>query len=79
VLCGEGMADGQNIISVLLSMSAGLLIWVLLRLRQKRRQKIIFETEDYSGKARNPQSLEEPDANALAELDKLLTERFDSE
>ena len=73
------MPDAQDILSMLLSISAGLLIWVLLRIRQKRRHKSIVESEDYSGNARNPQSLVEPDANALAELDKLLTDRFDSE
>ena len=73
------MASAQDILSVILSISAGLLIWVLLRIRQKRRLKTIVESEDYSGNARNPQSLKEPDAKALAELDKLLTERFDSE
>ena len=73
------MADAQDILSVLLSISAGLLIWVLLRIRQKRRLKTIVESEVYSGNARNPQSLKDPDAKALAELDKLLTERFESE
>jgi len=73
------MANAQDILSVLLSISAGLLIWVLLRTRQKRRHKKIVESEDYTGNAKNPQILKEPDAKALAELDKLLTERFDSE
>ena len=73
------MAGTQDILSVTLCISAGLLIWVLLRIRQKRRLKKIVGSEDYSGNARNPQSLKEPDAKALAELDKLLTERFDSE
>ena len=73
------MAGAQDILSVLLSVSAGLLIWVLLRIRQKRRLKTIVESEDYTGNARDPQSLKDPDAKALAELDKLLTERFDSE
>ena len=73
------MAGAQDILSVLLSVSAGLLIWLLLRIRQKRRLKTIVESEVYSGNARNPQRLKDPDAKALAELDKLLTERFDSE
>ena len=73
------MADALDILSVLLSISAGLLIWVLLRIRQKRRHKTIVESQDYSGNAKNPQSLKEPDAKALAELDELMTERFESE
>ena len=79
MLCGESMAGAQDILSVLLSISACLLIWFLLRIRQKRRHKTIVESEDYSNNARNPNSLKEPDAKALAELDKLLNERFHSE
>ena len=34
---------------------------------------------DYSGMARNPDKLMEPDQEALEELDRLLSQEFDSE
>ena len=66
------MADTQSILAVLLSISAGLLIWVILRLRQKRRMSNTDETDEYSGRSRNPEKLMDPDAEALAQLDQLL-------
>ena len=66
------MADTQSILAVLLSISAGLLIWVILRLRQKRRMSNTDEIDEYSGRARNPEKLMDTDAEALAQLDQLL-------
>ena len=66
------MADTQSILALLLSISAGLLIWVILRLRQRRRMSNTDETDEYSGRARNPEKLMDPDAEALAQLDQLL-------
>ncbi len=73
------MADTQSILAVLLSISAGLLIWYILRLRQKRRRGDSQDLDDYSGMARNPEKLMDPDVEALEELDRLLSEKFDSE
>ena len=73
------MADTQTILAVLLTISAGLLIWYILGLRQKRRINGSEDLVDYSGMARNPDKLMEPDQEALEELDRLLSQEFDSE
>jgi len=73
------MADTQTILAVLLTISAGLLIWYILGLRQKRRMNDSEDSVDYSGMARNPEKLMEPDQEALEELDRLLSQEFDSE
>ena len=73
------MADTQTILAVLLTISAGLLIWYILGLRQKRRMSDSEDSVDYSGIARNPEKLMEPDQEALEELDRLLSQEFDSE
>ena len=73
------MADTQTILGALLTISAGLLIWYVLGLRQKRRMSASKDSLDYSGMARNPDKLMEPDQEALEELDRLLSQEFDSE
>ncbi|MEK9739036.1 MAG: hypothetical protein VW438_04815 [Euryarchaeota archaeon] len=73
------MADIQNILEVLLTISAGLLIWYILGLRQKRRISALEDSVDYSGMARNPEKLMDPDQDALEDLDRLLSKKFDSE
>ena len=73
------MADTQTILAVLLTISAGLLIWYILGLRQKRRMSDSEDSVDYSGMAKNPEKLMEPDQEALEELDRLLSQEFDSE
>ena len=73
------MPDTQTILAVLLTISAGLLIWYILGLRQKRRMSDSEDLVDYSGMARNPEKLMEPDQAALEELDRLLSQEFDSE
>ena len=73
------MADTQTILAVLLTISAGLLIWYILGLRQKQRMSGSKDLVDYSGMARNPDKLMEPDQEALEELDRLLSQEFDSE
>lgn len=72
------MADTQTILAVLLTISAGFLILYILGLRQKRRISASEDSVDYSGVARNPEKLMEPDAEALEELDRLLSKEFDS-
>ena len=73
------MPDTQTILAVLLTISAGLLIWYILGLRQKRRMSDSEDLVDYSGMARNPEKLMEPDQAALEELDRLLSQEFDSD
>ena len=73
------MADTQTILAGLLTISAGLLIWYILGLRQQRRMSDSEDSVDYSGMARNPEKLMEPDQEALEELDRLLSQEFDSE
>ncbi len=73
------MANTQNILEVLLTISAGLLIWYILGLRQKRRISALEDSVDYSGMARNPEKLMDPDQEALEDLDRLLSNEFDSE
>ncbi len=73
------MANTQNILEVLLTISAGLLIWYILGLRQKRRISALEDSVDYRGMARNPEKLMDPDQEALEDLDRLLSKEFDSE
>ena len=73
------MDDTQTVLAVLLTISAGLLIWYILGLRQKRRMSAFEDSVDYSGMARNPEKLMNPDEEALEELDRLLSKEFDSE
>ena len=73
------MVDTQTILAVILSLSAGLMIWFILRLRQNHRMNILDDLEEYSGMAKNPEKLMDPDDEALDELDRLLSKEFDSE
>ena len=73
------MDSTQTVLAVLLTISAGLLIWYILGLRQKRRMNALEDSVDYSGMARNPEKLMDPDEEALEELDRLLSKEFDSE
>ena len=73
------MADTQTILAMILSISAGLMIWYILRLRQNGRINILEDLEDYSGMARDPEKLMEPDDEALEELDRIISKEFDSQ
>ena len=73
------MVDTQTILAMILSISAGLMIWFILRLRQNRRMNILEDLEEYSGMAKNPKRLMDPDDEALDELDRLLSKEFNSE
>ena len=73
------MADTQNILAMVLSITAGLMIWYILRFRQNRRMNILEDLEEYSGMAKNPERLMDPDDEALDELDRLLSKEFNSE
>ncbi len=71
--------DSQTIAGVLLSLSAAVLTWFILRLRQRRRLDIVEIEMEYSGRAKSPENLMVPDENALAELDRLLESSLESE
>ena len=73
------MVDTQTILAMILSISAGLMIWFILRVRQNRRMNILEDLEEYSGMAKNPERLMDPDDEALDELDRLLSKEFNSE
>ena len=68
------MADLSTfVIMLILVLSAGLMIWQLLKLRQKNMliNSGHFD-EDYSGEAKNPEKFMEPDEGALEEMQELL-------
>ena len=73
------MADTQTILAMILSITAGLMIWYILRLRQNRRMDSLEDLEEYSGRAIYPEKLMNPDEEALDELDRLLSKEFDSD
>ncbi|MED5257547.1 MAG: hypothetical protein VYD82_03035 [Candidatus Thermoplasmatota archaeon] len=73
------MADTQTILAMVLSITAGLMIWYILRSRQNRRMNNLEDFEEYSGMAKNPENLMNPDDEALDELDRLLSKEFDSD
>ncbi len=63
----------ELIVTLTLICSAGALIWLLLRVRERRR--LVAEgyfVEQYSGAAKNPESLMDPDEKALEEMGDLL-------
>ena len=64
--------DAESVVKIILTISAILMIWTLLRYRQKNRLLQITENEDYSGMARDPRSLMVTDENAMEQFDKLL-------
>jgi len=73
------VVDTQTILAMILSITAGLMIWYILRLRQNRRMDDLEDLDEYSGMAKNPEKLMDPDDEALDELDRLLSKEFDSD
>jgi hypothetical protein len=71
--------DWESISTAVLSLSALALLWFILRLRQRRLLASKTNAFEYSGEARNPSDLMVPDAEGLAELDRLLALRSDSD
>ncbi|MBT3357589.1 MAG: hypothetical protein HN534_05845 [Euryarchaeota archaeon] len=61
-----------EIATILLSVSSIILFWLIFRQRAKNRRGSEFVTDEYSGTAKDPDSLATPDEEALAELDNLL-------
>ena len=64
--------DAEALVNIILTISAILMIWTLLRHRQKNRLLQITDNDDYSGMARNPNSLTVTDENAMEQFDRLL-------
>ena len=64
--------DAEALVNIILTISAILMIWTLLRHRQKNRLLQITDNDDYSGMARDPSSLTVTDENAMEQFDKLL-------
>ena len=64
--------DAESLGNIILIISAILMIWTLLRHRQKNRLLQITDNDDYSGMARDPHSLMVTDENAMEQFDRLL-------
>ena len=64
--------DAESLVNIILTISAILMIWTLLRHRQKNRLLQITDNDDYSGMARDPNSLTVTDENAMEQFDRLL-------
>jgi hypothetical protein len=59
-------------VNLILLLTAGALIWLFLGLRQRRRVSEEGIDGHYSGAAKDPESLMEPDDEALEEMGDLL-------
>ena len=66
--------DAEALGNIILTISAILMIWTLLRYRQKNRLLQITDNDDYSGMARDPSSLTVTDENAMEQFDRLLVD-----
>ena len=51
---------------------SGYLVWTLLGIRQRRIKFAIEGGDDYSGDAKEPEALTNPDDEALEDMDNLL-------
>ena len=66
--------DAEALGNIILTISAILMIWTLLRHRQKNRLLQITDNVDYSGMARDRSSLTVTDENAMEQFDRLLVD-----
>ena len=64
--------EWETIFQWLLSFSALILVWLILRLRQKRIIASLSNIDDYSSEARDPEQLMLLDDEAMTELSQLL-------
>ena len=64
--------DAEALVNIILAISAILMIWTLLKHRQKNRLLQITDNDDYSGMARDPSSLTVTDENTMEQFDRLL-------
>ena len=64
----------EALLQAILIISALGLLWLILR---RKSSKNMDENSEYSGSARDPQSLSEPTPEALSELDRLIQKKSD--
>ena len=64
--------DAESLVNIILTISAILMIWTMLRHRQKNRLLQITDNDDYSGMSRDPSSLTVTDENTMEQFDRLL-------
>ena len=64
----------ETLLQAILIISALGLSWLILR---RKSSKAMDENSEYSGSARDPQSLSEPTPEALSELDRLIQKKSD--
>lgn len=65
--------DTEVMVNLILSLTALMMIWALLRYRQKARLSQITDSDEYRGMARNPEALMTTEDSAMREIDKLLS------
>ena len=66
--------DAESLVNIILTISAILMIWTLLRHRQKNRLLQITDHDDYSCMAREPSFLMVTDENAMEQFDRILVD-----
>ena len=64
----------ETLLQAILIISALGLLWLIL---MRKSSKTMDENSEYSGSARDPQSLSEPTPEALSELDRLIQKKSD--
>ena len=64
----------EALLQVILIVTALGLFWLIIR---RKSSTSVDEQDEYSGSARDPQSLSEPTPEALSELDRLIEEKSD--
>ena len=65
--------DTEVMVKIILSLTALMMIWALLRHRQKARLSQITDSDEHRGMARNPEALMTTEDSAMREIDKLLS------
>ena len=64
----------EALLQAILIVTALGLFWLIIR---RNSSKSVGEQDEYSGSARDPQSLSEPTSEALSELDRLIEGKSD--
>lgn len=64
----------EALLQVILIVTALGLFWLIIR---RKSSTSVDEQDEYSGSARDPQSLSEPTPEALSELDRLIDKKSD--
>ena len=67
------MAGLSDILATLVMIAiSGYLVWTILRIRQRRMKFAAEGGDDYSGEAKEPEALTNPNEEALEDIDNLL-------